>query len=766
MANQHPVRLLMLEDNPLDAELIERELRRAGLNFYAERVDNGPDFRAALESSDPDMILADYSLPTFDGISALQMARTLVPDVPFIFVSGSIGEERAIHALREGATDYIIKDRLPRLAPAITRARDERRERQLRQRAQAALQRSEERFQYAAQATQEIITDRDLAAGTLWMSDAIAAVWGYRLPDNIVPASWWDERIHPDDRAAVCESRTKAITSGMRWTGRYRFLRADQRYAEVFDRGIVVRDRNGLPARVISAVLDVSERSTAEAMIQKLSDLNELILESAVEGIIAGDATGRATLMNRAASEMTEYTLEELKAGPAVHDVIHHHSHDGTPNSREECAGFQTIRDGRARTTEETFWKKSGEPFIVVAHWSPILENGTIVGLAVFFQDITERQTLERQLAQAQRVSSLGRVAATIAHEFNNVLMGIQPFAEILLRGTADDDRRQKAARQILSSVARGKRVTEDILRFTQPAQPALHVVELNQWLVHLVPELRALVGNRVDIQASTASRPMWARCDPVQLQQVVTNLVINARDAMPQGGVVTLKLGEETTTAPEGMVCLEVRDTGVGMTPDVLENIFEPLFTTKRSGTGLGLAVAQQVIARHGGSIRVTSRPGEGTSFHLLLPAAATEPAADEKSSVVPTTVRRVLVVDDDVAVVEGLISMLEEAGIEARAVHEGGATEAAIRDFDPDAVILDIGLPDVNGFQVLEQIRSAHPAVGIVLSTGHARAAEIDPVLQRENVGFLRKPYDSESLLEVLSSVARKSLAAQGAT
>jgi PAS domain S-box-containing protein len=754
----------MLEDSPIDAELIQRELRRSGLEFSVERVDSEGEFRAALESSDPDVILADYSLPTFDGMSALKLARALVPDTPFIFVSGSIGEERAINALREGATDYIIKDRLPRLASAITRARDERRERQLRQRTQAALKRSEERFQYAAQATQEIITDHDLATGSLWMSDAINAVWGYEVPDNVVPHSWWEERIHPDDRDAVQQSLAAAMATSARWTGRYRFRRPDGSYADVFDRAIFVRDREGQIVRVICAVLDVSERSMAEATIQKLSHLNEQILESAVEGIMAGDARGRATLVNRAAAQMTGYSSSELiEDQHTIHELLHHHFPDGKAYPPEVCPAAQVMRDGRARTTKETFWKKSGEPFVVIAHWSPIVEEGAVVGTTVFFQDITEREKLEHQLAQAQRVSSLGRVAATIAHEFNNVLMGIQPFGEILQRGTASDPKLQKAAKQILTSVARGKRVTEDILRFTQPAEPSLHSVDLNRWLLQLLPELRVLVGKRVNVEVNTSPRVVHVRCDPAQLQQVVTNLVINARDAMPAGGTVAITLSE----GEHEMIALEVRDTGIGMPEAVLENIFEPLFTTKRSGTGLGLAIAKQVIKRHGGSIAVTSTPGQGTSFRILLPASGAELAAEAKKATGKgMTIHRVLVVDDDATVADGLVAMLENAGIEARAIHEGLATVAAVGEFQPDAVILDIGLPDVSGFEVLDRLRSAYPALGIVLSTGHARASDVDSTIERENVGFLRKPYDSDTLMEILRSVTSKALVTQGAS
>jgi hypothetical protein len=254
----------------------------------------------------------------------------------------------------------------------------------------------------------------------------------------------------------------------------------------------------------------------------------------------------------------------------------------------------------------------------------------------VLAMDVTERRRLEaehrrmeRQLEQAQRVNSLGRVAATAAHEFNNVLMGIQPFAEVIRGRARDDERISKAAEQIFNSIRRGKRVTEQILRFTRPSEPQLEVTDMAKWLTVIEPELRGVAGSSVQITALMPREQLLVRCDPAQMQQVVTNLVINARDAMPGGGAITLTLATSTRednlfmglSEHERFVHLTVRDTGTGIAPEMLDQIFEPLFTTKHSGTGLGLAVARQVITQHGGFIFAENVPDGGTAFHIFLP-------------------------------------------------------------------------------------------------------------------------------------------------
>lgn len=478
------IRLLMLEDSPFDAELIERTLRRAQLDFSVTVVDDERSFRSMLENSDPDVILSDYHLPTFDGVTALRIARVMAPSTPFIFVSGSIGEERAVEVLREGATDYVLKDRLSRLASAIVRALAERRERLLRQNVENALRASEQRFQYAAAATREVIWDWNLATSRIWFSDALRDHWGYDFSHREADSTWLDQRIHPDDRAAMTECVREALRTRDRFTVEFRLARADDSYSNVLLRGLVVCGPSGEPVRLIGAILD-----------------------------------------------------------------------------------------------------------------------------------ITERLLLESQLEQVRRIESLGRVAATVAHEFNNVLMGILPLAQKLQRSETDPTVARMAS-VIADSISRGRRLTEQILRYSKPADPTSSVVVVGEWLDRLLPELRALAGNRVTVNAGITEPSLAVNIDAPQIQQVLSNLIMNAREAMPEGGAIAISAEIDGEIAS-----LIVSDEGVGMAPEVSERMFEPLFTTKRNGTGLGLAVAQQIVARHRGSIQVTSKVGQGTTVRIRLP-------------------------------------------------------------------------------------------------------------------------------------------------
>jgi two-component system cell cycle sensor histidine kinase/response regulator CckA len=239
---------------------------------------------------------------------------------------------------------------------------------------------------------------------------------------------------------------------------------------------------------------------------------------------------------------------------------------------------------------------------------------------------------LEAQLEQAHRLNSLGKLAATVAHEFNNVLMGIQPFADLMKRPNVSHEMLANGARHIANSIARGKRVALDILRFTNPATPSLESIDVAEWWQQLAPEMCVTLGDHITL-TSTFAAPLAIHGDAVQLAQVFTNLVSNARDAMPDGGSLRVSArrgrpGESFAVGvvphPERFVYFTFEDTGIGMTENVLAHAFDPLFTTKPSGsTGLGLAVAHQTMQAHGGHIFVESTSGVGTTFHLFIPAA-----------------------------------------------------------------------------------------------------------------------------------------------
>lgn len=416
----------------------------------------------------------------------------------------------------------------------------------------------------------------------------------------------------------------------------------------------------------------------------------------------------------------------------------------------------QTLTDGIARNGRERFFRKTGESFPVELSCAPIYEESEITGCVAIFEDVSERVRLEQQVEQSLRISTLGHVAATIAHEFNNVLMGIQPFAELIRQRANGDHTLTKASSQIISSVTRGKRVTQEILQFTQPVEPALQVVDAEAWLGGILPELRAMIGQRIELALELPSEKVMIRCDALQLQQVLINLALNARDAMSRGGKITIALSADRSRAREGMAVLSVADSGCGMTGKVLESIFVPLFTTKRTGTGLGLAVAQQVVARNGGSIHGESTPGAGTTFYIAIPLAGSSHGSAEV--VAPRAllhVTRILLVEDEPAVAAGVVALLETEGIEVAVVGQGAEAVAAANSLRPDAVILDLTLPDIQGTEVYERLAARWPDLPVIFSTGHGDETALKPYLSSPHVGFLRKPYDFAALTAMLQKV-----------
>lgn len=366
-------------------------------------------------------------------------------------------------------------------------------------------------------------------------------------------------------------------------------------------------------------------------------------------------------------------------------------------------------------------------------------------------RDVTDRRKLEAQLAQANRVASLGHLAATVSHEFNNVLMGIQPFVEIIRR-SVQDRRAQHAASQIEQSVKRGKRITDEILCFTREMESTRQPLRVRPWLNDLEIELRALVGANVDVSITADSLTLDA--DVAQLNQVLTNLVINARDA----GAKTIRLDIARACEPNAHAHLRVMDDGGGIPESILPHIFEPLFTTKTTkGTGLGLAVAQKIVAAHGGEIFVDSRAGIGTTFHLLLPLADTTRLVvdDDRAVSVDAPPCRIVLVEDDPSVAEGMLALLETEGFDVTLAATGAIALEVIPRLPPDLVILDIGLPDMSGFDVYEQIAKRWPNIRVIFSTGHGDVAAMQEHAVPSTPVCLLKPYTIDDLLGAIATV-----------
>jgi signal transduction histidine kinase len=487
----------------------------------------------------------------------------------------------------------------------------------------------------------------------------------------------------------------------------------------------------------------------------------DVLLNAISQAVLATDGGGTIVFSNPAAdksfggdSSLTGKTLDRVMPGLDVAEVFAAVREGGTWSGGRRSGNPESLSFITACPLHDERGAING--FVIVSTPLDSLDLPRVV-------DESERLRLENRLLQAERISSLGRLAASVAHEFNNVLMGIQPFIDLLTKRSGSDPAVKLAAPRIADAVARGKRITQEILRFTRIGEPTRVPVNVAEWLHAFEPEVVQLAGPLVTV-TTKCDPSLTMLADAHQLRQVVANLVVNAHHAMPNGGRLEIRAAGDamsngnTTAIPA--VHFSICDTGAGIPQDTLLYIFEPLFTTKKfGGTGLGLAVASQVVQQHQGHIYAESTLGEGTTFHILIPAVpAASVAAAPTQQQTSTRVRpamRVTMIEDDESVGAGLVAILDFEGISTDWVRLGTEAVSRIAARFPDAVILDLGLPDLDGMQVYEQIAARWPDLPVLFSTGHGDQHLLTNTPNGKKVGYLQKPYESDELLAALDDL-----------
>ncbi len=393
-------------------------------------------------------------------------------------------------------------------------------------------------------------------------------------------------------------------------------------------------------------------------------------------------------------------------------------------------------------------------------------DKGNVVGRILSFRDITEKKDLERQFLQAQKMEAIGTLTGGIAHDFNNILTGILGYADLLASkpGWSDDDRR--SLEKIRQSSERAAAMVKHLMTFSRKSAPKLQVVGLNRLVEDIYPFCIQTIPKEIRIELDLQPDIPPVQADPVQIEQVILNLCVNARDAMPEGGSIRLRTRRAEQDDPRlrlhpeaagDYVVLSISDTGHGMDEEMIKHIFEPFFTTKDVGlgTGLGLSVVHGIVGNHGGWIDVESAPGQGSQFVITLPATGRrESEAAPADSPPPGGRETILVVDDETTIRELGRSVLEHAGYRVLTASTG---EEALRVFEPDPrridlVLLDWSMPQMGGRRTLEEILSRHPDTRVLITSGFLPAETMERALSGGAVGFLEKPFKTRELLQTV--------------
>ncbi len=409
--------------------------------------------------------------------------------------------------------------------------------------------------------------------------------------------------------------------------------------------------------------------------------------------------------------------------------------------------------DGEGRVLETTIFPLSSDTVGVMN------EDVTDQRIAAM-----EQQRLRAQLDLAERLAGLGRLAASVAHEFNNVLMGIQPFTEVLQRRHAADERTQQITGQMFKSIQRGKRISQDILTYTRPSEPQLRTVRAGEWLSEFIQFVAPQIPSNMMLRTE-CDPSILMNVDPGQLHQTLGNLLNNARDAMPSGGHVTVRIRPvepvvivpvAVLSSPDDFAHIEFSDDGVGMSQEVSSRIFEPLFTTKKlTGTGLGLAIVHRIVKQHGGEIAVESIEGAGTTFHIFLPRA--KRAASIKDD--GTATMRVAIVgsEDLLNDFRNVEAGQPEFNFRVITPSDDSSVMAAIQSEVPDAVILDIDSPGMDGFDLYRRLRFKLPEIPVIFCCAEKDDQRFE-LRESRRVAVLAKPFGQKELMEMVEQLSRK--------
>jgi len=642
-----PLRLLMIEDSEDDAELIRLELERAGFELDWMVLAEEPQLDAAL--CEPwDIIVCDFQMPQFDGLRAFSLYKQREIDTPFIFVSGALGEDRAVEAMRAGARDYLLKGNLARLSVAVKRELTEAQNRAAKRRAQDAAEREQRRLAMAVEASGAGVFEHRIPPGPdSYRSERWAQILGY-APEEIPSFEhfhgWLLEQVHPDDAPML--------------------------------------------------------RSIQEDFLEGRTD--------------------------RIAYEFR---------------VRHRLGH------WVDVANFAKAVDR--------------EPGHRATH---------VVGVMI---DLSERRKLEEQLRQAQKMEAVGRLAGGVAHDFNNLLTVIISFGNFVADSLHPADPAFEDMQEVLKAARRAATLTAQLLAFSRLKPVSPKVLNVNALVQEMDRMLHTIMGE--DIQVSTSLSPDLCnvRMDSGSLEQVIVNLAVNARDAMPKGGRLSLTTDRVRLDASDELaiavkardgnyIAIAISDDGIGMDEATRRRIFEPFFTTKSpgKGTGLGLSMCYGIVEQAGGTIRVESAPGRGTRFEIYLPRVQGEVEAIEvtkpKSEDLHGT-ETILIAEDNEQVRRLAERALSSLGYRVIEASDGSDLllkyEASTQRID--LLLADVVMPQVSGKQLADRLTPTHPDMKVLYMSGYTPNAILDRGVPENLAHMVQKPFTPQALAKKVREV-----------
>jgi PAS domain S-box-containing protein len=752
-----PLRVLIAEDNPDDLELTLRALKKSGLDLEIETVSTREAFVTRLSESSPDLVLSDYRMPGWTGIDALTEIVKSGRDIPLILLTGTLGDGKAVECIKLGITDYVLKHQLARLPMAIIRAQEERLLREAERKAVDALRVSEAHFRTLVENAPEAIVVLDVKKGA-FVDCNQNALKLFRLsrealmrcgPGELSPP------FQPDGRHSAVASRDwvdrtmNDAKPSFEWTHR----NADDE--EIACEVHLVRLPTDSDAPMIRAsILDITERKRSEEAVREIEARYRELVNNASYGIYWVTFDDMLLDANPAMIEMLGYD--------DVHDVLRLAKSSPLFCDPSVFAEIASTARTQSRVEAVAEWKRKGDKRITVRLVGRRTKDlvRKVDCIEFFVEDISERLALEKQLAQVQKFEAIGQLAGGIAHDFNNMIGAILGWAELGIEETEPESRLHRHFNKVRQQAERAAALTQQLLAFARRQILEPRNIDLNQTVTETLSLLEKVLGSNIEIKTNLHLDPPAVRADPTQIAQVLMNLCINARDAMPKGGSLHI---ESSSVAFDEAYCsahsiahvgqfavLTVADTGTGMDQATLDRIFEPFFTTKETGkgTGLGLATIYGIVRQHGGFVDVESEIGVGTTFRVHLPLTMTEsiaPVAKAAPNAVRGGSETILVAEDHDGLREIARETLTSLGYNVIIACDG---EQAVREFRNhqsaiDLLVFDVMLPKLSGPEAYSEILKLRHDVPVIFATGYSSDIALLHKTETQGAALLQKPY-----------------------
>ncbi|PYV39890.1 MAG: hybrid sensor histidine kinase/response regulator [Acidobacteria bacterium] len=753
------LRVLLVENSGEDAALILEELQRAGYDLKYEQVQTKEMMETALQRQTWDVILADYTIPHFGAMAEKGL------DLPPIIVSGQTSEDTAVSVMKAGAHDYLTKRELKRLVPAVERELLAASTRQERKGTEKELRASESSLARAQRIARLGNWELDLETHDLRWSDEMYRIFGFSPHEFVATQELFFKSVHPDDRESVRESVEQALSTGKPYSIDHRIYLPNGSERVVHEQAEILVNDAGKPVRLIGTVQDITERKQVEEDLKKSQQRYEALVNS-VDGVVweADPNTLQFTFVSKQAERLLGHPVAQWLEAPGF---WREHIHE---QDRERAMALcrKASQEKQTSDFEYRMMTSDGRWLWLRNMVSVALESGQVVRLQGVMLDITKgkqaeealRQS-EQQFRQSQKMEAIGRLAGGIAHDFNNLLTAIAGYSDLLLSSLRPEDPIRGNLEEIRKAAARAASLTHQLLAFSRQQVLRPVILDLNTLLANIHKMLRRLIGE--DIELVTLLGPDLGRvkADRGQMEQVIMNLVVNARDAMPEGGRLILETANveldeayartHPPTQPGSYVMLAISDTGCGMAPDTLARIFEPFFTTKEQGkgTGLGLSTVYGIIKQSDGYIWAYSELGHGTTFKIYLPRVEGEVSVEVE--MVPTSIElpqgseTVLLVEDEDSVRNLVRTILRKNGytvLEAR--HGAEALRVAIQYTGPIHLMLtDVVMPLMSGRQLADRLAPLRPDMKVIYMSGYTDQAIVHHGVLEPGTIFLQKPF-----------------------